>query len=194
MRHARSPRRIAVAAVAVVGVLAGGSWLRRDDGPGDAVRVDGVSYEVTRVAVLEPAAANDRALLAGAGTHTAPGLEWLGVFVKARNTAGAPRPAAGSFAIVDDAGRAFRPVRPAGANVYAYRAAALKPGGTIPAPASPAAYSPEQGSVLLFEVPPADTELELRLYDPARPSRFAVVRLSSKAHPPGGASRSASPH
>jgi hypothetical protein len=41
--------------------------------------------------------------------------------------------------------------------------------------------SPEQGSVLLFEVPPGDlrpgSALELRFYDPGRPADFASVRL-----------------
>jgi hypothetical protein len=188
MRLARTARGgFAVAAVAAVGVLVAAPLLR----PG-AVRVDGVSYKVTRVSVLDPAAANDRALLAGTRTLT-PGLEWLAVFVQARNTTGSPRPAAGSMAIVDGAGRAFRPVRPARANAYAYRAAVLQPGGTIPAPGSPAAYSPEQGSVVLFEIPPDDAGVELRIYDPAHETRFVAVRLSPKVHPTSGASRSAHP-
>jgi hypothetical protein len=184
MRQARSRRRrIAGAALAALVVLigCGGSSLRHGAAPGDAVSVDGVSYKVTRVAVLDRAAANDRALLAGTRTSLPPGLEWLGVFVQATNTAGSPRPATGAVAVMDGAHHVFHAVRPARGNAYAYRAVVLGPHDGLPSPDSPAAFSPEQGSVLLFEVPPGDVRpgsgLELRLYDPGRPADFASVRL-----------------
>lgn len=174
---------MALAAVIVL-MGCGGSSLRHGAAPSDTVSVDGVSYKVTRVEVLDPAADNDRALLEGTPTSLPPGARWLGVFVQATNTAGSPRRATGAIAVVDGAHRVFHAVRPARGNAYAYRAVVLGRHDGLPWPDSPAALSPEQGSVLLFEVPPSDVQpgsgLELRLYDPGRRADFASVRLDRR--------------
>lgn len=168
-----------VVSVALVGC--GGASLWHGAPPGDAVRVDGVSYRVTRVAVLHPDAPEDRALLAGTAAWLPPGMRWLGVFVRATNITGSPRRATAKVAVADASNRVLRAVPPGRGNAYAYRPAILGPHAALPPPESPASLSPEQGSVLLFEVPLQDVRvrsaLELRLYDPVRPVDFASVRL-----------------
>jgi hypothetical protein len=185
MRAAR-PRRLGGrrAALAALVLLAGcGGYLLRHADAAGSVRVDDVAYKVTRVNVLEPALPNDRALLAGAAASPPPGVDWLGVFVQAANTAGSPRLASGTLVLLDGAHHVFRPVQPAASNAYAYRPVILGPHAAIPPPGSAAAYSPEQGSVVLFEVPSGDLRsgLQLRIYDPAHPSDFASLRLTGAA-------------
>ena len=134
-----------------------------------------------RAAALNPYGDGDRAFFVGApagGRRLPPDRIWLGVFLQAHNDSDRPRRAAGAITLADSFDHVFRPVPLGADNTYAYRPTTLAAGDSEPGPSSPAAYSPEQGSLLLFDVPltyfMSNRPLELRV---SGHGRFASVQL-----------------
>jgi hypothetical protein len=161
---------IAVSTAALIGC--GGSTPQRDAPAGTRVELRGVSYDVEFSSQLNPDSDSDHPFFAGvpaAGRKLPPDQVWLGVFVQAQNESDGPRRAARSITVADTVDHAFRPVRLPPENDYAYRPATLAPGDSEPAPESPAASSPEEGSLLLFHLPldyfMENRPLELRVSD-----------------------------
>jgi hypothetical protein len=169
-RRSASLLVVAVSTAALVGC--GGSTPQRDAPPGTPVEVRGVSYDVQISSELNPDSDSDHAFFAGvpaAGRKLPPDQVWLGVFVQAQNDSDATRRAARSITVADTVDRVFHPVRLPPENDYAYRPATLAPGESEPAPESPGASSPEEGSLLLFHLPldyfMENRPLELRISD-----------------------------
>ncbi|HEX8083054.1 MAG TPA: hypothetical protein VF529_02125 [Solirubrobacteraceae bacterium] len=153
---------------------------QRDAPPGTTLDLGGVAYDVQAARELNPSSP-DRALFAGVrgNGRTLPADHvWLGVFLQARNAADGPRATARSVEVADGLGHTFRPAPLPARNLFAYRPVTLAPGAAEPSPASPAASSPEQGSLLLFRLPLQDflanRPLELRL---RAAGRLASVQL-----------------
>lgn len=181
-------RRLAAALLAPAALAfatgCGDDGPQRDAQPGTTLHVGGVAYAVQASRELNPYGADARPFFAGVrrgGRSLPPDQVWLGVFLQAQNESRGDRATARSIVVADDLGRTFAPVALPVGNLYAYRPMTLPPGGTEPAPASPAATSPEQGSLLLFRIPLesflANRPLELRVRAPGDAAHIASVQL-----------------
>jgi len=168
----RPPRPKPVRALALVSALAlaglgvaacGESGEKRAFVPGEAARegiavpLDGVDYEVFITRQLNVADPEDRQYYPG--RPAPPGRALYGVFLQACAHTGARRPVASSrMRVVDIRGKEYRPLPLGRDNVFAYKPGPLRPGECEPNQASATSYGPTGGSMVVFEIPVADTE------------------------------------
>ena len=170
MGRVAAMRRLATAAaliaLAVVGLACG-----EEEGPkreGLATELGGLQYNVFITRQLNLRDAEDASYFKGPDAEK--GGTYYGVFLRACNEGDEPAQAASSFKIVDTIGDEFEPVSQPAGNPFAYRARMLGPQECIPDPASPAAFAPTGGALLVFRLPVSAGEnrpLELEIEGPS---------------------------
>jgi hypothetical protein len=122
---------------------------------GPYLTVGPLKYQVQISRLLNPRDIEDSAYLQGVApgqSRLAPGETWFAVFIRVVNETRRGEPAAGDFEIEDTQGHTFLPVQLVDRNPFAYRAARVPPGGTLPTPGSPAYEGPIGGSLVLFKL------------------------------------------
>lgn len=142
----------------VVGITGCGQTNHPPTGENNGVYINAgpVTYQLQISRELNQYATEDRQYITGvplAQTKLAPGQEWYGVFLWAKNQTHEPQTTTGNFDIVDTQGKHYYPiaVNPA-LNSYAWTPRSLQPSGTEPAPDTTASFGPTQGSLLLFKL------------------------------------------
>ena len=151
---------------------------------GIAVPLDGVDYEIFITRQLNLADPEDKQYYGG--RPAPPGSALFGVFLQAcahEDAEGRPV-ASGRMRVVDIRGKEYRPLPLERDNVFAYKPGPLRPGECEPSEASATSYGPTGGSVVLFQVPVADTEnspfeleIEGRRPAPRKPPKVARFEL-----------------
>jgi hypothetical protein len=142
-------------AVALVG--AGGCGLDEAEKhvvEGEPLELDELKINLQITRFLNPSDAEDRDYLVGQQLPPPAGQDYLGVFIEIDNEGDdeARLPTAADLSVVDTTGAAYEPLE-------SDSPFALDLGGTIashsevPAPDTPAASGPTQGSIVLFLVP-----------------------------------------
>jgi hypothetical protein len=130
---------------------------------GLALELDGVDYNVFITRQLNPRVSPDGAYV----TEEAPPGETLyGVFIQVCNNSDEPRETVGEFVVKDNQENTFEPEELPEDNHFAYSPRTLNPEECIPEAGSVAQLGPTAGSMLLFQLPLANTEnrpLELEL-------------------------------
>ena len=121
---------------------------------------------------LNPTDFEDRDYLIGlpASQQLGPDEDWFGVFVRVENDSEGRAGDLG-YSIRDTQGNVYRPVAIGPNNLFAYRAAVLRPTDVLPVPSTPAAENTIQGALLLFKVTVANFQnrpLELQIRRPGR--------------------------
>jgi hypothetical protein len=151
---------------------------------GIAVELDNVDYEVFITRQLNLADPEDKQYYDG--RPAPPGAALYGVFLRACALADTKRTpvASGDMRVTDIRGKVYRPLPLKPDNVFAYRPGPLRPGECQPNAASATAYGPTGGSLVLFQIPVADTEnrpfeLEIqgRPMAPRKPPKVARFEL-----------------
>ena len=191
LRSTRALVLLPALTLAAVGVAAcGESGDERAFIPGEtaregiAVPLEGVDYEIFITRQLNLADPEDKQYYDG--RPAPPGAALYGVFLRACALADTKRTpvASGDMRVTDIRGKVYRPLPLKPDNVFAYRPGPLRPGECQPNAASATAYGPTGGSLVLFQIPVADTEnrpfeLEIqgRPMAPGKPPRVARFEL-----------------
>ena len=128
--------------------------------------LNGLSYKVFITRQLNHADPEDRGYVVG--PEAPPGEIQYGVFLQVCNLGEETLRSARSLTLVDTLDNEFEPMELPPSNVFAYRAAPIRPGGCIPDAASVAAQSPTGGALVIYQIPLETIEnrpLELELQD-----------------------------
>ena len=128
--------------------------------------------------MLNPTDREDRGYLVDlpADQQLGPDENWFAVFMRVENTTDKAEPATNGYSIRDTQGNATSRSRWGPKNVFAYRAAVLRPKDVLPLPGQRGSENPIQGAMLLFKIPVANFQnrpLVLRIPPPnggARPA------------------------
>ena len=151
---------------------------------GIAVNLDGVDYEIFITRQLNLADPEDKQYYQG--RPAPPGSALYGVFLRACALEDAKRTpvASGEMRVVNIRGQVYEPLPLERSNVFAYKPGPMRPGECQPDAASATAYGPTGGSMVLFQIPVADTEnrpfeLEIEGSPPAprKPPKVARFEL-----------------
>jgi hypothetical protein len=182
-------RRIALIAVALVALAAGGCGNKEDEikhaeTEGTYLDLGGLKYQVQISRQLNPADVEDHSYLTGVPrtlARLAPGDSWFAVFMRVENNGDKSLPAADSFELKDTQGNTFTPVPIARINPFSYHGGFVAPKNALP-PRSSVAQANESvdGALILFKVPVeayANRPLELTIKDPRNPRDVATVDL-----------------
>jgi len=191
LRSTRALVLLPALTLAAVGVAAcGESGDERAFIPGEAARegiavpLEGVDYEIFITRQLNLADAEDKQYYQG--RPALPGRALYGVFLQAcAHEDAKDRPVASSrMRVLDIRGKEYRPLPTGRGNVFAYKPGPLRPGQCEPNAASATSYGPTGGSMVLFQIPVADTEnrpfeleIEGRPPAPRKPPRVARFEL-----------------
>jgi hypothetical protein len=172
------PRILALAASLLALALLGGCGTEEEGHAveGEALEVDGLSYNVQITRFLNPADAEDRNYLAG--QEPAPqGQEYLGVFMRVESDSEQAETVPDGIEIRTSRGNVYEPVE--SESPFALQLGSqLEPGARIPAANTPAASGPIKGAMLLFLVDDSSTEnrpLELEI--PGRDGEAGKIEL-----------------
>jgi hypothetical protein len=174
---------LSLTAVSFAGLSACGNDkpVTKGETEGVYVTVGDLKYQVQISRILNPADSEDRAYLKGLPASEStlpPDAQWFAVFMRVQNEHGQPKPTAERFTIVDTQANKFEPL-PVD-NVLAYQPETLQAKSILPDPNSVPAYTPTQGTLLLFKIPNASLDnrpLDLEIEDPSGSGKQAVVRL-----------------
>lgn len=145
--------------------------------------LDSLKYQVQVSRELNPADPEDRYYLAGlsrSDQDLEPDEVFFGVFLQVENDTDQPHPTAHELEIEDTEHNAYRPIRLAPINAFAYRSTTLGARGRIPAPDTPAFAGPTQGALVLFKLkePSLDNRpLELSITSRLTPDEAVRVDL-----------------
>jgi len=150
---------------------------------GPYLDVGPLQYQVQLSRLLNPADTEDKAYFIGVdrpSDQLKPDEAWFGVWVRVWNRTGDSHPAADRFSIEDTTGKRYEPVPIGADNVFAYHAAPVAAGDTLPAVDSVAEQGFIGGSLLLFKVTNeslANRPLILHIESPSGPPRRAEIDL-----------------
>lgn len=150
---------------------------------GPYLDVGRLQYQVQISRQLNPADEEDKAYFVGVerpDEQLTPEETWFGVWVRVWNRTDRTYPAAARFEIEDTTGKRYEPLEIGEDNVFAYRAASVPSGGTLPATDSVAEQGVIGGSLLLFKITNeslANRPLILYIESPGAPPREAEVDL-----------------
>jgi hypothetical protein len=141
-------------AVALIGAPGCGDELEKHVVEGEPLELDELKFNVQITRFLNPSDAEDRDYVVGQQLPPPAGQDYLGVFIEIENEGDeeARLPTAADLSIVDTTGAAYEALE-------SNSPFALDLGGIIashsevPAPDTPAASGPTQGSIVLFLVP-----------------------------------------
>lgn len=144
--------------VAALGLLAGcgGEETEREAVEGEPLELGELLYNVQITRFLNPSNRDDAAYLEGL-EEAPPGEEYLAVFMRINNEGSEPEQVPSSFTVRDSRDAEFEPLELE--NPFALDfGAVIEPGGTVPAPDTPAASGPIKGSMVLFLVDQSASE------------------------------------
>jgi hypothetical protein len=141
-------------AVALIGTAGCGEEETHHVVEGEPLEIDELKINVQITRFLNPSDPEDRGYVVGQQLPPPAGQEYLGVFIEIDNEGDeeARLPTAADLSVVDTTGAAYEPLE-------SDSPFALDLGGTVaahsevPAPDTPAASGPTQGSIVLFLVP-----------------------------------------
>lgn len=156
-----------VLAVAAVGAGGCGYSPGKTGEEGTPIDLGSMQFNVQLTRFLNPSDSEDKQYLAGQKLPPPSDKAYLAVFMTMKNQGGSPTtvPTTAQMTVTDTTGAAYQSI-PSSTPFAAPLGTPLAAGGEIPAPDSPAASGPAQGSVVLFLVPQAITEnrpLELEI-------------------------------
>lgn len=140
-----------------------------------------ITYQVQISRQLNPYNAEDKQYLMGVPKGLAPSTSqmWFAVFIWAKNQTNRAHLTSDHFTITDTQSNTYHPIAiNAAANPLAWTQQRLSPGGTEPAPDTPASNDLTQGAELLFIVNNSvydNRPLTLHIYPPA--GQEAMVQL-----------------
>lgn len=157
------------------------SHITKADTEAEYLDIAGLKYQVQVSRQLNAADQEDRNYLTGLRPQDRvlpPQTVWFAVFMRVENDSHKSIQTASDFVIEDTQANQFTPV-PVD-NTLAYKPELLRGGGFFPDVNSTAAYSPTQGTVLLFKVPRASLDnrpLQLTIKSPGVPQQEGEVDL-----------------
>ena len=119
------------------------------------VTVDDLKYQIQISRILNPAAVDDAAYLAGLpeGEELAEDEVWYGIFMRVENDTDEPHPIAETMTITDTQGNTFEPIElDPSVSLFGYEGGELAAGKLEPGLDTPAADNTIRGRLALFKV------------------------------------------
>lgn len=147
------------------------------------ITIGPLEYQVAISRTLNPFDIEDASYLAGipaADRNPPVGQTWLGVFLNVNNKGKQSATPASAISLADTQGNTYTPVQLPDVNQFAYKPAAIPPGGSIPFQDSVAASGPTQAALLLFKIPITSFDnrpLVLTIADPGDQATKGKVTL-----------------
>lgn len=145
------PRRLAVAAVALMLVVAGCGGSNAEPEEGQFVEVGPTLYQVQLTRLVNPEQRFDKQLLKGQ-VPAPPSEQYLAVFLRIENKGSKPYLPPRDMKVIDTVGNQYLPLDTTQSGFGLDFFQPLQPGEHAPLPGSPASEGPNHAAMVLFRV------------------------------------------